>query len=239
MQVKITVVTAEHIGDRPTQQDRVAVFFSSKRPEAVLVMVADGVGGRTGGAMASDQVVSTGQRLFDELSPYDATARDLLSSIAHEAHLAIRLSAVTSEKEPHSTMVALIVERGCASWAHAGDSRLYHLRDGALVAQTVDHNMDGHAFSGSGVTRNVLTSALGISRDLQIDFGEVPDLRVGDVFILCSDGLHAYLETDDLVKLVETTPPRAAAEWAVGLARRRARGRGDNLALAIVRVDPD
>lgn len=241
--MKITAATAEHIGDRPTQQDRVAVFGSAKRPNALMAIVADGVGGRSGGSMASEQVISTARRLFDDLSPQDAAPRDVLSSIAHEAHLAIRLSAVTSEQEPHSTMVALIVERGHATWAHAGDSRLYHLRDGTLVSTTHDHTLANRAAKSRSVpppvsTRNVLTSALGIARDLHVDFGEIEDLQVGDAFVLCSDGMYAYLDERDLVKLVEAMPPREAAEWAVELARKRANGRGDNLSLAIVRVEP-
>lgn len=240
--MKITAATAEHIGDRPTQQDRVAIFGSTKRPNALMAIVADGVGGRSGGSMASEQVISTARRLFDDLSPQDAAPRDVLSAIAHEAHLAIRLSAVTSEQEPHSTLVALIVERGRATWAHAGDSRLYHLRDGALVSVTTDHSLanrvpgavDAHQLAG---TRNVLTSALGIARELHVDFGEVADLRPGDAFVLCSDGLYAYLDERDLAKLAGAMPPREAVEWAVELARKRAKGRGDNLSLAILRVE--
>ena len=67
--------------------------------------------------------------------------------------------------------------------------------------------------------------------------GEATELRVGDAFILCSDGLWAYFEDHELGSLLHSLPPREASEHLVRIARERAQGRGDNLSLAIVKLE--
>lgn len=243
---KVSACTAEHIGDRPEQQDRVAILTSKRNPGALLAIVADGIGGRTGGRMASDQVISTADALFQETGEADSALGALLQQIAAEAHTVIKLSAIASEKEPHSTMVALIVKRDYAIWANAGDSRLYFFRDGKLAQRTADHTFAAQlaaegrhqaADFAAQKYKNVLVSALGIARDPKVALAEVRDLRVGDVFLLCSDGLWAYFDDNELGSLLSSRPPREASEHLVRMARERAKGRGDNLSLAIVRLD--
>ena len=106
----------------------------------VLAVVADGMGGHTGGAMAAQQVVSTAQQIFENYSTKDESPQKLLTSIVHESHLIVTLSSYTSEQEPHSTVVAMLLQKDRADWAHVGDSRLYHFRGQPLVQRTVDHS---------------------------------------------------------------------------------------------------
>jgi serine/threonine protein phosphatase PrpC len=245
--LRVSACIAEHIGDRPEQQDRVALLTSRRNPGAVLAIVADGMGGRTGGRMAADQVIATADGLFQECSERDTGLRELLEQIAAEAHTVIRLTAIASEKEPHSTMVALIVKKDYAIWAHAGDSRLYLFRDGRLVHRTQDHTYASH-LRAEGKTneaqvadqkyKNILVSALGIAREPKLAIGEFRHLRAGDAFLLCSDGLWAYFEDHELGSMLHSLPPREASEHLVRIARDRAEGRGDNLSLAIVRIEP-
>ena len=65
--LRITACTGQHIGDRAEQQDRVGIFTSRRLPDAALFIVADGMGGKTGGAMAAQQVLSTAQNLFADI----------------------------------------------------------------------------------------------------------------------------------------------------------------------------
>ena len=102
---KVNVCVAQHIGDRQEQQDRVAIITSPRNPGAMLAIVADGMGGRTGGRMAADQVVSTAENLFKDMTERDSTFRDMLLHLAAEAHTVIRLTAISAEKEPHSHAV--------------------------------------------------------------------------------------------------------------------------------------
>ncbi len=243
---KINACVAENIGDRTEQQDRVALLTSPRNPGVLMVVVADGMGGRTGGRLAADQVVATAESLFRELSEKDASLRELLEQIADEAHTVIRLSAISSEKEPHSTIVALLVKRDHAIWAHAGDSRMYWFRGPRLISRTEDHTFasqlreEGRAAEAQVAAsrfKNVLVSALGIAREPKFVIDETSDLQIGDAFVLCSDGLWAYIEDDELGRCVNDLSPRAASEHIVRLARERAKGRGDNLSLAIVKLE--
>lgn len=243
---KVSACIADHIGDRTEQQDRVALLTSQRNPGTLLAVVADGMGGRTGGRMASDQVISTANSLFQETAARDDELRALLQQIAAEAHTVIRLTALSSEKEPHSTIVALLVRRHYAIWAHAGDSRLYLFRGGRLLRRTDDQTYAHHLRSEGKMAeaevakeryKNILVSALGIARDPQVMIDEVKDLQVGDAFLLCSDGLWAYFTDSELGSLLHSLSPREASEHLVRLARERAEGHGDNLSLAIVKLE--
>lgn len=243
---KLSACTADHIGDRTEQQDRVALLTSKRNPGTLLAVVADGMGGRTGGRMASDQVISTADSVFQETAAQDGELHALLQQIANEAHTVIRLTAIASEKEPHSTIVALVLRRDRAIWAHAGDSRLYFFRAGRLVARTDDQTYAQHlrtegklaeAEVAQAKYKNILVSALGIAREPQLALGEAGDLQVGDAFLLCSDGLWPYFTDAELGSLLHRLAPREASEHLVRLARERAEGRGDNLSLAIVKLE--
>jgi serine/threonine protein phosphatase PrpC len=245
-QFKVSAAIAEHLGDRSEQQDRVALLTSERNPGILLAVVADGMGGRTGGRLASDQVVSTAANLFKELSDRDTTLPNLLRQIASEAHTVIRLSALSTEKEPHSTIAVLMVKRDFAIWGHAGDSRLYWCRAGRVIRRTVDHTVASqlaaegrHAEAERAAQhyKNVLFSALGIRNELKLDIDETQDLRVGDAFLLASDGLWAYFEDTEIASLLDRLAPREASKQLVNLARERAEGRGDNLSLAIVKLE--
>jgi serine/threonine protein phosphatase PrpC len=245
-QFKVSAAIAEHLGDRSEQQDRVAILTSERNPGTLLALVADGMGGRTGGRMASDQVVSTAGNLFRELSERDTTLRELLRQIASEAHAVIRLSALSSEKEPHSTMAALIVKRDLAIWGHAGDSRMYWCRAGRVIRRTQDHTVasqlaaegrHAEAEIAAQQYKNVLFSALGIRNELTLDVDETTDLRVGDAFLLASDGLWAYFQDTEIAALLERLSASEASKQLVRLARERAEGRGDNLSLVIVKLE--
>lgn len=246
LQVKVNAAIADHIGDRSEQQDRVALLTSERHPGTVLAVVADGMGGRTGGRLAADQVITTAKNLFNELSAKDTPLPDLLRQIATEAHTVIRLTALSSEKEPHSTMAALLVKRGLALWAHTGDSRVYFCRDGKMVRRTTDHTVASqlaaegrHAEAEIAAQRykNVLFSALGIKHELKVDIDQVDDLKPGDAFLLASDGLWAYFDDSEIATVLDRLPPKDASKQLMSLARDRAEGRGDNLSLAIVKLD--
>jgi serine/threonine protein phosphatase PrpC len=243
---KVSACIAEHIGDRHEQQDRVAILTSKRHKGALLAVVADGMGGRSGGRIASDQVLTTAGSLFDEVTDGEQNLRGLLEQIATEAHTVIRLTAMSAEKEPHSTMVALLVRKDYAIWGHAGDSRLYFFRSGKLSQCTVDHTYaaqlraegrDAEAAAADKKYKNVLVSALGISQGPLLTVDEASELRVGDAFLLCSDGLWSHFNEVELGSLVHSLPPREACDHLVRLARERASGRGDNLSLAIVKLE--
>ncbi|MFN6323660.1 MAG: PP2C family protein-serine/threonine phosphatase [Burkholderiales bacterium] len=244
---RVAACVGQHIGDRREQQDRAGIFTSERAKGCVLVVVADGMGGRTGGALAAEQVINSARTLFKDFNPQHDSVIHLLTEIVREAHTVIRLSAITSEKEPHSTMVALVLQPGQANWAHVGDSRLYYYKRKELSFKTIDHSYVEQLVKQGQLTRaeaknhkmsHVLMSALGTKDQPFIDFGETRDLAPEDTFLLCSDGLWAYFRDDEMGEILSSLPPRVASESLIELARERARGKGDNCTLAILQLSP-
>ena len=92
-------------------------------------VLADGMGGKSGGRKAADQVLLTAQQLFERYAPSRDDPTEALKQLVLEAHLMIKLTAITSEEEPHSTIAAFLISptREC-DFVHAGDSRVYHFR---------------------------------------------------------------------------------------------------------------
>ena len=245
MPIRIEAGTGQHIGDRTEQQDRLLVVPSKREPGVVLVVVADGMGGHTGGAMAAQQVISTAQQLFENFNTRDDSPRKLLAAIVNESHTIITLSSYTSEQEPHSTVVAMLLQKDRADWAHVGDSRLYHFRNATLVTRTRDHSYVEQLLREGQITedqvdthpnKNLLVHCLGSTDPPYIDFGGTEKLEPDDTFLLCSDGVWAYFSDFVLGGILASCPPRVASEQFISLARERAGGRGDNCSLAIVKL---
>ena len=211
----------------------------------MMAVLADGMGGHSGGALAAEQVLIKARQNFESYAPGSDTPQSMLAGIVSEAHVVIRLTRFTSEKDPHSTAVVLMLQPGRVDWAHCGDSRLYHFRGPTTVHRSLDHSLVGELqrkgrLDETGALnhpqRNVLLSCLGSDREPRIDFGEVAPLVAGDSFLLCSDGLWAYFTDDELARIVCDLAPREAARVLVEQARERALGSGDNISLSIVKL---
>ncbi|TFW08974.1 serine/threonine-protein phosphatase [Oxalobacteraceae bacterium OM1] len=244
---KIEAGTGQHIGDRKEQQDRVALFAAPRAPGYMMAVLADGMGGLSGGALAAEQVIRTARQAFDLFSPQTDKVDNLLATIARDAHTIIKLTAISSEKLPHSTCVILVItpERQ-AVWVHVGDSRLYRFSGPNCVQRTVDHTYVERLIGEGKLSReaakdhelsHVLTSALGShDSEPQITLGRCAGLQPGDAFLLCSDGLWHYFSEPELGAAISVHTPRQASEMLIQKARERAAGKGDNCTLAIVKL---
>lgn len=244
MPLSVDAITAQHIGDRQEQQDRVALLPSRRVQGAALAVLADGAGGHKGGAGAAEQVIRTAAHLFEGWSPKSESAQTLLRAIVEESHTVIRLNRVLTEEEPHSTVVAMLLQPDSVDWVFVGDSRLYHYTGPQLVTRTRDHSLvEAQIQSGQWPEadrhrhphRNLLLQALGHSETPAPEFGRADAPRAGDSFLLCSDGLWDYITDIELGKVLDQLPPRHAAEALLNAARQRANGRGDNISIAIVK----
>lgn len=247
-QYKIEAGTGQHIGDRSEQQDRTALFAAPKAPGYVMAVVADGMGGLSGGALAAEQVIRTAKQAFDLFSPQTDNVEKMLETIAKDAHTIIKLTAYSSEKKPHSTMVILVItpERR-AFWAHVGDSRLYRFDGPNCAERTIDHSYVEMLVRDGKLPReeaqnhplsNVLVNALGShEHDLKVSLRRYEGLKAGDSFLLCTDGLWHYFSEAELGAAVAMNSPRQASEMLINKARERAAGSaGDNCTLAIVKL---
>ena len=244
---RLSAATGTHRGDRPYQQDQVEILAHQRVPGCALAVIADGMGGKSGGRKAADQVVLTARQLFERYAPAKDDPQALLKQTVMEAHLMIKLTAITAEEEPHSTAAAFLIgpQREC-DIIHAGDSRVYHFRGNELVFRTTDHSFVQRLVDEGQITEeeanthpqsNLLTGCLGTFQDPPLTLHHIPKLEVGDSVLACSDGLWHYFSPKELGAIVHGLPPREASEMLVSKARQRARGGGDNLSLALVRVD--
>ena len=245
MAITIDACAAQHQGDRKEQQDRVAIFQHAKQKGVAMAVVADGMGGHTGGALAAEQVVHTVKNNLQNFSPAEESPQCMLENSMREAHTMIKASRFMNEKDPHSTAVMLLLLPGRIAWGHCGDSRLYHFRGKQLLGRTVDHSYVEHLVAIGKITaeqalthpnRNVLLTSLGGQDEPKFNFADTQDLLAGDAFVLCSDGLWAYFDDAEMATLVADNSARDACEILIDKARRRAGGAGDNLSLAIIKL---
>jgi len=245
---RLSATTGMHRGDRAYQQDQVEILPHDRVPGCLLAVLADGMGGKSGGRKAADQVLLTARQLFERYSPSRDDPAEALKQLVLESHLMIKLTAITSEEEPHSTVAAFIVgpNREC-DLIHAGDSRVYHFRGAEMVTRTIDHSYVQRLVDEGQITEeeanshpqsNLLTGCLGTHQDPPITHHRINNLDVGDALLACSDGLWHYFTPREIGAILHALPPREASEMLVSKARQRARGGGDNLSLALVRIDP-
>ena len=245
MSITVDACAAQHQGDRKEQQDRVAIFPHARQRGVALAVVADGMGGHAGGALAAEQVVHTAKNCLEHFAPTIESSRILLENSMLEAHAMIKASRFMNEKDPHSTVVMLLLQPGKVTWGHCGDSRLYHFRGADMLFHSVDHSYVEHLIAIGRITpeqalthpnRNVLITSLGGKEDPKMTFGEADDLSDGDAFMLCSDGLWPYFEEAEMARVIAENSARRASEILIEQARERAAGTGDNVSLVIIKV---
>jgi serine/threonine protein phosphatase PrpC len=245
---RLTASTGIHKGDRDYQQDQVILLSHSRVSGCVLAVLADGMGGRSGGRKASDQVMMTARQLFERYSPERDDPAATLMQLVHEAHTVIKLTAIAAEEEPHSTVVAFLINPGGAChWVHAGDSRIYHYRGDQFIKRTIDHSYVQALVNRGEITEeqasvhpqsNILMGCLGTESDPPVDIHFIPKLRAGDTLMACSDGVWHYFSNEEIGSILSSLTPREATEFLIEKARNRGRGSGDNLSLAIVKLEP-
>lgn len=245
---RLTASTGIHKGDRDYQQDQVALLKHPRVNGCLLAVVADGMGGRSGGRTAADQVMMTAKQLFERYVPDSDDAPTLLKQLVQEAHLVIKLAAISSEQEPHSTVAAFLINPGGeCHWIHAGDSRIYHFHGDRLVKRTLDHSYVQTLVDKGSITEeeanvhpqsNILMGCLGTENEPPMDMHFIAQLQPGDTLMACSDGVWHYFSSDELGAALSHLAAREASEFLIDKARSRARGSGDNLSLVIVKLEP-
>ena len=237
-----SVATRSHPGrKRAVNED----FFAVDEKLGLFV-VADGLGGHVAGRRASELGVGVFVETVASAAPEETAPLGLLREAFKRANHAIRSLA---EREPAlrgmgTTLAALWLRGDEALLAHAGDSRLYMYRSGALHALTFDHSLVGERVARGELTleqarihpsRHVITRAVGVVDVVAPDVASLRP-RPGDVFVICSDGISAQL-TDAEIRdcLLERRGALAqAASDLVDLAN--ARGGEDNATVVLVAI---
>lgn len=194
-------------GSRPENQDRIA---SVERDNAVLMVLADGLGGHAGGGLAAETLVQTVVKSFQKFKQPMITNPPafLALSILH-AHKAINTYTKAAKQPPsaRTTCVLCLLQNGYAYWAHVGDSRLYHFRDNQLLTRTLDHTtaeqlqQDGIIKIDDKSTnklKSYLLKCVGGPQRPRITLSEETLLLPGDALLMCSDGVWQALGTAGL-----------------------------------------
>ncbi|MDB5961670.1 MAG: serine/threonine protein phosphatase [Massilia sp.] len=244
---KIEAGTAQHIGNRPQQNDRVALFTSARAPGYVLAVLASGLNG----SLASEQVLHTSKLLFDEFKPGDTASvprvEQLLRDIVLETHTVIKMNGVATQTEPHATFTGLVITPGGqAVWAYVGDSRIYRFHKGegrmrSSDADYIDQLMQTHKLPLEAARNHrhskLLVNVLGNSRkEPFVTLGHHEPLVAGDAFLLASDGLWHFFTDAELGAALHKTTPRQGAEMLINKAGERAQGKGGNCSMAIIKL---
>ncbi len=222
-------------GGREVNEDRGSYLLHNG---AGCWVVADGLGGMGGGEIASQlasDAVLAGFRASGRV------ASEVLSAALQAANQAVcanqqgeqRLSAM------RSTAVVLLADAGQAQWAHIGDSRLYHFRDGRVAAQTLDHSVPQMLASAGEIhpneirfheDRNRLLQSLGARDGCRPEILKMPVvLEAGDAFLLASDGFWEHVtETEMEADLATASGPAAWLRRMEARLKQRVSTRHDN-----------
>ncbi|KAF0811998.1 putative protein phosphatase 2C-type [Andreprevotia sp. IGB-42] len=236
--MKFTVYQDSRTGGRKYNQDRVGYSYSRN---ALLLIVADGMGGHLHGEVAAQIAVELILDQFQKkaLPALDDPQRFLLDAF-QRAHEAIYHYAANHQllEIPRTTCVAAVVQDGIAYWSHTGDSRLYMVRGGRILRQTRDHSKvrklveDGKITAEEALThpeRNKIYSCLGGAFPPEIDIGGRVTLSDGDTLLLCTDGFWGTLDESDMTHFLGAFPVLFAIPQLMDRAELQGGKFGDNL----------
>ena len=226
--------------ERTENQDRIT---RAATPLGDLFVVADGVGGHQGGAEAAQAVVDGFAKhlnAFGNLPLQEALQR---ATRAISSDLQQRSATNTALRGMGSTVVLCVVHGNQATYAHAGDSRAYLVRDGKLTQLTRDHSVMERMVSQGILTpaqakdhpdASVLTRAIGQSPDVALDIADI-GLQANDAMLLCSDGLWGYARHEEMEAVATSANLSATAVADALLNLALEGGGGDNVSIQFLR----
>lgn len=212
--MKFTIFQNSRQGPRPYNQDRLAYSYSK---DAMLLVIADGMGGHRHGEVAAQLAVTTMTDAFQRLAvPSLVSPAKFLIEHIQQVHDMIDQLAQDQDmlEAPRTTIVAAVVQRGMLYCAHVGDSRLYHFRNGHLLYRTEDHSIVQSLYNKGMINksemanhpyRHKIYSCLGGDVPPKIELADRQELAEGDTVLLCTDGLWGAV-TDEQIKQILCGP---------------------------------
>jgi serine/threonine protein phosphatase PrpC len=244
--MRFAVHQTSRIGARKYNQDRVAYAYTDN---ALLLVLADGMGGHTHGEIAAQIAIQTFMQEFAKSAKTTISAPELfLRETMKGCHQAINYYTNINELNgsPGTTCVAALVQKGKVNWAHAGDSRIYLLREGKVANVTRDHSVvqqwaDWGIISKeemkSHPDRNKITNCLGGADDIfYVEASPSYDIQSGDVLLLCSDGFWSPLSNDEIAEKLCDGKLFLSLAQLTDLAVSREIERGDNTTAVAARL---
>lgn len=210
--MKFSIYQNSRQGPRNYNQDRLAYSYSK---DALLLVLADGMGGHRNGEVAAQLAVKTLTDAFQRLAvPFLSSPAKFLIDHIQQVHDMI--DNVTQRDEliesPRTTIVVAIIQRGFLYCAHVGDSRLYHFREGHLLFRTEDHSVVQSLYKKGMITKeemathpykNKVYNCLGGETPPQIDLSDRFELLEGDTILLCTDGVWGVLSDQQIKEIIQ------------------------------------
>jgi serine/threonine protein phosphatase PrpC len=242
--VKFTIYQESRVGKRKNNEDRLAHCYSR---DALLLVIADGMGGHYYGEVAAQIAVQCITESFQrEANPKINDPFSFINRTMINAHCAIFdfARAHRLPDSPRTTCVACVIQDNVAYWAHVGDSRLYVMRAGRVLTRTRDHSrvqmmIDKGLISPSQALshpdRNKIYSCLGGTQDPKIELSRKTPLETGDVVFLCTDGLWALFSDETLATVLKNDNLMKVAPELMEKADANGGPSADNLSLLVVR----
>jgi serine/threonine protein phosphatase PrpC len=217
---------ASLLGNRRVNQDRCIAVESGN---AVLLGLADGMGGHPKGERAAEILTETCETFFIHAQMPIVKPGEFLTRLVQKAHENVTSFGLEQSPsiDPRTTAVVVLIQDGTAYWAHVGDSRFYLFRDGTLLRRTVDHSYVERLQQFGVISaeeredhphRNYVTRCLGGDIVLpEVALGKPERLQYNDTLILCSDGLWGNIKEEDMGAAL--THPRPISEILADLTR--------------------
>jgi serine/threonine protein phosphatase PrpC len=215
-----------------------------------LYVVADGMGGHSGGEIASRKAVEALVATFREETTISANPdqngsndTELVRAIEAANHHVFQLAATDRKLQGMgTTLVALRVADSTAWVGSVGDSRVYLWRNGQLRQVTRDHSLVNEYVrmgtlsaeeASTHPLKHIISRAIGVHPTVEVDHFEIP-LQADDLFVLCSDGLTNMLDDHDLSATLTAVGNNPSALCAEFIARANAKGGLDNITVVAV-----
>jgi PPM family protein phosphatase len=247
--IGVSVAALSDVGmRRTTNQDALALLMADApallQERGHFLMVADGMGAHAAGELASKLAADGVSHLYHkyrDVSPPEALLRAIRET---NTEINRRGMANPDFHNMGTTSSVLVLLPQGALAAHVGDSRIYRLRGNTISQLTFDHSLQwelrasGQLPEGADISavvpKNVITRSLGPNPNVEIDLEGPHPIAVGDVYLLCSDGLTGRVEDEEIGAILSSLPPGEAAQALLDLANLR--GGPDNITVLISQV---
>ncbi len=249
--MKFQLGSVTRVGNRKKNEDSYGSFSNS---HTLVMVVADGMGGHGGGQLASQSVIKTVGKFFEEQNQGEPIKDPVafLQKVILASHDEInRVGAAQNPPvDPRTTIVICLIQDSFAWWAHLGDSRLYLFRHGTLKFRTRDHSrieelmQQGLINAKEAQThpqRHQVTRCLGGPRAItKMTITKAQPLQTGDMILLCSDGLWNPMRSQKILDVVMTSSNSGnfmddIASDLASEAESAAMPRSDNVTLMLMR----
>lgn len=237
----------QELGQRQNQEDSLFPACGSTSAEDRLFIICDGMGGHEKGEVASATVCKAiSQTVLNQWHPDEPLGDELLLQAISAAYDALDAKDDNAEKKMGTTLALLCLHANGATVAHIGDSRVYQFRPGqGIVFRTQDHSFVNDLIKIGEITeeeakhhpqKNVITRAMQPHQQhrAKADIAHLSDIRPGDYFFICSDGMLEHTSDENLVNII--TEPGVSNTEKTDRLRSLTKENGDNHTAQLISI---